>query len=271
MCLLRNNLISMYAEFSNLRDAEKVFDEMSDRNIVTWTTLVSAFTDSGRPYEALRVYDDMPKSETANGYMYSAVLKACGLVGDLDRGKLIQERIYGGKLQGDTILMNSLMDMYVKCGSLSDAVKPNVVSWNSMIAGFADQWESAGDMFINNCNQAALNLIHTSIARYDIGLLHLWWCFKGRIDDALALFHRLPRKDIIAWSGARVELVTDTKLINSVANAFLKLHQMTLQRTCHFQMLMRRWGCGHNLSKAREAAKKVGVKRAGLSWIEVAS
>ncbi|XP_022964409.1 pentatricopeptide repeat-containing protein At4g08210 [Cucurbita moschata] len=373
---IANNLISMYAEFSNLRDAEKVFDEMSDRNIVTWTTLVSAFTDSGRPYEALRVYDDMPKSETANGYMYSAVLKACGLVGDLDRGKLIQERIYGGKLQGDTILMNSLMDMYVKCGSLSDAVKvfhnisrattttwniiisgyskaglmveaeklfhcmpqPNVVSWNSMIAGFADNGSQRAlefvslmhrkgiklddftfpcalkisalhgllvigkqihsyvtklghgsscftlsaliDMYsncnglteavklfdqhssfnpsisenlalwnsmlsgyvINNCDQAALNLISyihcsgTILDSYTFGgalkvcinLLNPRVGFQvhglivtcgyeldyvvgsivvdlyaklGRIDDALALFHRLPRKDIIAWSG----------------------------------------------------------------------
>ncbi|KGN50967.1 pentatricopeptide repeat-containing protein At4g08210 isoform X1 [Cucumis sativus] len=373
---LANNLISMYAEFFNVRDAEKVFDEMTDRNIVTWTTMVSAFTDGGRPYEAIRLYNDMPKSETPNGYMYSAVLKACGFVGDLGLGKLIQERIYEDKLQADTILMNSLMDMFVKCGSLNDAVEvfhnisrattttwniivsgyskaglmveaeklfhcmphPNVVSWNSMIAGFADNgsqralefvsmmhkrciklddftfpcalkisalhgllfigkqvhsyvtklgYESSCftlsaliDMYsncndlieavklfdqhssfnasisdnlalwnsmlsgyvINNCDQAALNLlseIHCSGALLDsytfggalkvcinllsrrVGLqLHGLIVTCGyeldyvvgsilvdlyaklaNIDDALAIFHRLPRKDIIAWSG----------------------------------------------------------------------
>lgn len=193
---LANNLISMYAEFLNSRDAEKVFDEMTDRNIVTWTTMVSAFTDSRRPYEALRVYNEMPKSESPNGYMYSAVLKACGLVGDLDLGKSIQEKIYGDQLQADTILMNSLMDMFVKCGSLNDAVgvlhnisratsttwniiisgyskaglmveaeklfhsmpQPNVVTWNSMIAGFADSGSQRALEFVSLMHRQGIEL-----------------------------------------------------------------------------------------------------------------
>ncbi|KAK7823613.1 pentatricopeptide repeat-containing protein [Quercus suber] len=53
---LANNLIAMYVECSRVKDAHKMFDEMLERNVVSWTTMVSAYTNSGRPQEALALY-----------------------------------------------------------------------------------------------------------------------------------------------------------------------------------------------------------------------
>lgn len=193
-----NNLISMYVGFWDLKDARKMFDEMLDRNIVTWTTVVSAYADGGRPDEAVRLYSHMleSKSEMPNGFMYSAVLKACGLQGDLKFGKSIHEGISSAGLEFDTVLMNTLLDMYVKCGSLSDAKKvfdqvlfknsttwntiisgyckagymkeavdlfyqmpePNVVSWNSIVAGFADKGSPHASEFVCVMHREGLKL-----------------------------------------------------------------------------------------------------------------
>lgn len=193
-----NNLISMYVGFWDLEDARKMFDEMSERNIVTWTTMVSAYTDGGRPDEAVRLYNLMLelKSESPNGFVFSAVLKACGLLGDLKFGKLIHEWISSAGMESDTVLMNTLLDMYVKCGSLSDAKKvfdevfykssttwntiisgyskaglmkeavdlfyqmpePNVVSWNSVIAGFADKGSLRASEFMCKMHRKGIKL-----------------------------------------------------------------------------------------------------------------
>ena len=76
----------MYADFTSLNDAHKLFDEMARKNIVSWTTMVTAYTSNKRPNWAIRLYNHMLEygSVEPNGFMYSAVLKACSLSGDLD-------------------------------------------------------------------------------------------------------------------------------------------------------------------------------------------
>lgn len=167
---MANNLISMYLDLVYFSEARKVFDEMLERNIVTWTTMVSAYTNNGRPYEALRLYWQMLKSESEvpNGFFYSAVLKACALVGDLELGTLIHERIFGDGLEYDVVLMNAVLDMYVKCGSLSTARRvfyeipvANSTSWNTIISGY---------------------------------------CKAGQMDEAVSMFHQMPEKNIVSWN-----------------------------------------------------------------------
>ncbi|KAM0971643.1 hypothetical protein ACFX13_019825 [Malus domestica] len=150
--------------------------------------MVSGYANCGKPDKAVGLYNRMleSESEVPNGFMYSAVLIPCGLLGDLRTGKLIHERICGERLELDTVLMNNLLDMYFKCGSLIDARRvfddisskntttwhtlvsgfteaglmeeavslfhqmkePSVVSWNSIIGGFADNGSSAAFEFV---------------------------------------------------------------------------------------------------------------------------
>ncbi|EOA20089.1 hypothetical protein CARUB_v10000366mg [Capsella rubella] len=168
---LANNVISMYIDFRYLGDAHKVFDEMTERNIVTWTTMVSGYTCDGHPSKAIELYRSMLESEEEerpNEFMYSAVLKACGLVGDLQLGRLIHERIGKENLNGDVVLMNAVVDMYVKNGRLSEAnnafkeiSRPNSTSWNTLISGY---------------------------------------CKAGLIDEAVCLFHRIPWPNVVSWN-----------------------------------------------------------------------
>lgn len=168
---LSNNLISMYAGSPCLiDDAQKLFDEMLQRSVVTWTTMVSAYNRCGRADEAIRLYTQMldSSSERPNGFMYSAVLTACASVGDLRLGKVIHERISRARLEFDTVLMNSLLDMYVKCESLSDAQKVfdemldrNSTTWNTLISGYSK---------------------------------------AGLMDEALNLFHQMQEPNAVSWN-----------------------------------------------------------------------
>lgn len=143
-----NNLMAMYLDFKLFDEAQGVFDEMPDRNVVSWTALISAHARVGNPHEALRVFTRMLGCETEepNGYTFSAALKACAIAGDLEMGKWIHDRVLRGtQFRFDTVLVNAVLDMYVKCGSLEDACRVfdggyplNSTSWNTMISGYAN-------------------------------------------------------------------------------------------------------------------------------------
>ena len=45
--IVRNGLLSMYFKFGNVTDAQKVFDEMVFRDIVSWNTLVCGYCQLG--------------------------------------------------------------------------------------------------------------------------------------------------------------------------------------------------------------------------------
>ncbi|XP_011624404.1 pentatricopeptide repeat-containing protein At4g08210 [Amborella trichopoda] len=152
-----NNLISMYMDFCFSESAHKLFDEMPVRNVVSWTTLIAGYTHGGRPNEALKLFSEMEFSpEKPNLFTFSIALKACSIKKDLEQGRLIHDQISRANLLSDTILMNSLVDMYIKSGSLIDARKvfegmplKNTGSWNTMIAGYLAEGEieEAGQVF----------------------------------------------------------------------------------------------------------------------------
>ncbi|KAK7410577.1 hypothetical protein VNO78_01466 [Psophocarpus tetragonolobus] len=177
---LLNNLISIYAKCSYFDDARILFDEMPHRNIISYTTMVSVFTNSGRPHEALTLYNHMLQFKTVrpNQFLYSAVLKACGLAGDLELGKLVHQHVSQARLEFDTVLMNALLDMYVKCGNLRAANRvfyempsKNSTSWNTLILGHAKQ---------------------------------------GLMRDALNLFDQMLEPDLVSWNSIIAGLVDNS-------------------------------------------------------------
>lgn len=207
---LLNNMISVYAKCSHFDDARSLFDEIPHPNIISWTTMVSAFTNSGRPHEALTLYNHMleSKTEQPNQFLYSAVLKACGLLGNLELGKLVHRHISEAKLDFDTVLMNALLDMYVKCGNLTDAQQvfdgmplKNSTSWNTLILGHAKQ---------------------------------------GLMGDALNLFDQMLKPDIVSWNSIIAGLANSSsphvlKLVSMMHVKGLKLDEFTFPcalKTC---------------------------------------
>ncbi|CAI0546379.1 unnamed protein product [Linum tenue] len=175
---MMNNLITLYSDFTQLNDARKLFDEMPVRNIVTWTSVVYACTRSGKPHDAIELFNKMSDAQSVmpTGFMYSAVLKACGLAGDVQLGRQIHERIRQENLEEDVVLMNTLLHMYVKCGRLSDARRvfdgmvsvANTTSWNTLISGYCGQglMKEAVDLFqqMPDPNVASWNTVIAGLA-----------------------------------------------------------------------------------------------------------
>ncbi|PWA77041.1 tetratricopeptide repeat (TPR)-like superfamily protein [Artemisia annua] len=85
---VENALIDMYAKCGSLKDARKVFDEMKTRDVVSWTSMVSAYGMSGDGQRAVTIFSHMQDSGlTPDSISFVPVLSACSHAGLLDEGK----------------------------------------------------------------------------------------------------------------------------------------------------------------------------------------
>ncbi|KAK2972030.1 hypothetical protein RJ640_005050 [Escallonia rubra] len=128
---------------------------MPERSIVSWTALLSGYSQNGYSEKALMVFSEMHRAGVrANQFTYGSALRACTSMMCLDGGKQIQGCIQKGRFCDNVFVLSALVDLHSKCGKMKDAcyifdVMPerDVVSWNAMIGGYAVQ-KFGNDAFI---------------------------------------------------------------------------------------------------------------------------
>jgi pentatricopeptide repeat protein len=77
---LKNCLIHMYGKYKYLKEALAIFNrtKMSETNVITWTTMISAYGEHGKGKEALELYIQMQKEGVKpDNQTVTCVLKAC--------------------------------------------------------------------------------------------------------------------------------------------------------------------------------------------------
>ncbi|KAL1203646.1 Pentatricopeptide repeat-containing protein [Cardamine amara subsp. amara] len=76
------SLIFMYARCGNLREAKRVFDEMNERDVVSYNTLFSAFAANGDGVETLSLFSKMKEEGIEpDRVTYTNVVTACNRAG----------------------------------------------------------------------------------------------------------------------------------------------------------------------------------------------
>ncbi|XP_057870386.2 pentatricopeptide repeat-containing protein At3g24000, mitochondrial [Cryptomeria japonica] len=137
-------LIDMYAKCISIEDALNVFDEMPDRNEVSWNTLIVGYVQLGYCELALKLFSKMQEAGMKpSPVTLTSILRAYASLSVLQQGLQLHSYISKSVFWLDVSVGNALVDMYAKCGSIEDARKvfekmPNhdLVSWNTMIAGY---------------------------------------------------------------------------------------------------------------------------------------
>jgi pentatricopeptide repeat protein len=138
-------LVDMYAKCGSIEKARRLFEKLQQRDVLAWTVMIAGHAQNGQADQALELFEQMqeagfrPDSKT-----FTSVLPACANLAALEYGTEIHERIIQSGLQSDVVVVNALIDMYGKCGSLKKARElfdnmheRDVVSWTSMISGYA--------------------------------------------------------------------------------------------------------------------------------------
>ncbi|KAJ9172253.1 hypothetical protein P3X46_015514 [Hevea brasiliensis] len=237
--VIASSLVGLYAKCNLFVCAIQLFDEMPERDVASWNTVISCYYQYGDAKKALELFDKMRESGfEPNLVTLTTVISSCARLLDLERGKEIhREMMKSGKVL-DGFVSSALVDLYGKCGCLDIAKdifeqmpKKTLVAWNSMISGYSSVGDSREciELFkrmniegtkptlttlssiLMACSRAAQlrhgRFLHGYVIRNSIeadifvnsGLIDLY--FKcGRVQSAENVFEMLPRANVVCWN-----------------------------------------------------------------------
>jgi pentatricopeptide repeat protein len=246
-CFVQTSLVTMYSQNGEIADSELAFSEMSERNVVAWTAMISAYSQNSIHERALATFCEMVNSGVSpNEVSLVSVLPCLNGTRHLNLGKGLHAfAIKSGMLSYQT-MTNALVAMYARCGKLKDArylfysmPVRGLVSWNTMIAMHEQSGKSnkavrlfrqmlSEEVYFDCATLLAVLSACSSLGSLEIGkwvhdlaknngldsdvrirnALIDMYSKCGRIELARKVFDEMPKRVVISW----------TAMINAYAN-----------------------------------------------------
>ncbi|KAJ4953992.1 hypothetical protein NE237_030824 [Protea cynaroides] len=141
---LTNALINMYARCGNLTRARRIFDEMQEKSIMSWTALVVGYGMHGQGQTAVQLFDKMLSTGILpDGAAFVSVLSACSHAGLTEKGLEYfsqMDRYYGIKAGPEHYAC--IVDLLGRAGRLQEAreliasmpVEPDGAVWGALLS-----------------------------------------------------------------------------------------------------------------------------------------
>ncbi|XP_031484054.1 pentatricopeptide repeat-containing protein At2g17210-like [Nymphaea colorata] len=141
---IENSLLNFYAKCGDIRDAVNLFDQMLERDVITWSTIITGCVENGQAHFGLQMFKEMWVSDDINpdGLTMVGAIRVCSSLGDVSELKKMHSCVVKLGFESDVFMGNSLIDAYSKCDGIDEARLVffnmkfrNKVSWNSIISG----------------------------------------------------------------------------------------------------------------------------------------
>ncbi|CAN8316818.1 unnamed protein product [Cochlearia groenlandica] len=309
-----SSLVVMYRDSCDLDSAHKVFVEMPVKNVVSWSAMISAFAQEWRVDICLKLYSEMREDSRAdpNDYTFTALLSACTGSGALGQGRSFHCQTLRMGFDSCLHIANALISMYCKCGDLKDAFSifdrfssKDVVSWNSMIAGYAQHGlaKQAIELFevtmpksgtkpdaitylgvISSCRHAGMvkegRKFFDSMAKHGLKPeLNHYSCLVdllgrfGLLQEALEMIENMPMKpNSVIWGSLLFSCRVHGEVWTGIRAAEERLMLEPECAATHVQLAnlyasVRYW---KEAATVRKLMKDKGLKtNPGCSWIEI--
>ncbi|GMN44449.1 hypothetical protein TIFTF001_013641 [Ficus carica] len=164
-----NVFITKLCQNGRLDFARNLFDEMPNRTVVSWNTMISGYSKWGRYNEALSLVSLMHWSNVRlNDTTFSNILSACGRSGSMDQGKEVHCLVLKSGAESYGRVGSALLFFYANCFHIEDAKLVfdelsggNELLWSVMLVGYVQ------------CNL---------------------------LTDAMKVFVKMPKRDVVAWT-----------------------------------------------------------------------
>ncbi|XP_060214414.1 pentatricopeptide repeat-containing protein At1g62260, mitochondrial [Lycium barbarum] len=219
-----NKNITNLIRNGRLNDAKRLFDNLTNRNTVTWNSMISGYVQQREIVKARQLFDEMPHRDVVSWNLMVSAYLSCQGNRYLEEGRNLFDEMPGR----DFISWNTMISGYAKAGKMSEALelfnsmpKKNVVSWNAVISGFLRNGDvkTAVEYFkrMPERDSASLGVLVSGLIQneelheaenvlYEFGesndgkedLVHAYntliagYGQKGRVDDARCLFDKIP-------------------------------------------------------------------------------
>ncbi|XP_027350941.1 pentatricopeptide repeat-containing protein At3g53360, mitochondrial [Abrus precatorius] len=142
--VLQNHILNMYGKCGSLKYAREVFDAMQLQNVVSWTIMISGYSQNGQENDAIIMYIQMLRSgHFPDQLTFGSIIKACCIAGDVYLGWQLHAHVVKSGYDHHLVAQNALISMYTKFEQIARASDvftmistKDLISWASMITGF---------------------------------------------------------------------------------------------------------------------------------------
>ncbi|CAK9140723.1 unnamed protein product [Ilex paraguariensis] len=233
-------LIDSYVKCGCLVEARKMFDNMSNRDVVAWNAMISGFSLHGLYGEMIELVVEMQEMGLSpNSSTIVAVLPTIGEAKALTQGKAVHGYCVRRSFHSALMVRTGLLDMYGKCSRLLYARRifdvmgvKNEVTWSAMIGAcitcdsttdalrlynqmFVEDSVSPSSVTIGTVLRACAKLTDLNIGRQIHGYitksgsvldvmvgnsLLSMYSKCGVIDDTMKVFDEMASKDTVSYS-----------------------------------------------------------------------
>ncbi|KAG8063921.1 hypothetical protein GUJ93_ZPchr0004g39902 [Zizania palustris] len=197
-----NSMMSVLLQNGKLEEGQKLFEQIKDeRNTVTWNSMISGYSQNDQSSEALKLFMGMCRlSIECSPSTFPALLHACATNGTIEQGKMVHAHLCKTPFESNGYVGTALVDMYSKCGCLSDArtafsciKSPNVASWTSLINGLAQN---------GNCLEAIVQfgrMLKQNVYPNEITFLGLLMASAraGLVNKGMRFFHSMESYGVV--------------------------------------------------------------------------
>lgn len=143
--ILGNSLADMYAKCGCIVDARRVFDSMKEKDVISWTIMITGLAMHGHANEAFFCFREMLEHGIRpSDITFMGLLTACTHAGLVDKGLEyfhMMNQVFG--LSPKIEHYGCLIDLLSRTGHLEKAenwissmpMKPNVIVWGALLGG----------------------------------------------------------------------------------------------------------------------------------------
>ncbi|XP_022155871.1 pentatricopeptide repeat-containing protein At4g22760 [Momordica charantia] len=130
-------LVDFYSKLGDMSFAQKVFDDMTEKNVVSWNSILSGHVKIGNLVDAQKVFDEMPEKDVIS---WNSMLSGFANSGNMDEASCLFQQMR----EKSSASWNAMISGYMNYGDIKSArnlfdVMPqrNNVSWITLIAGYS--------------------------------------------------------------------------------------------------------------------------------------
>lgn len=118
-----NNIINMYSKLGFLHSAGQVFDEMKDRDLISWNSMISSYTRDGFEEGSIALFFSMLENGIVpDEFTLSSILRACSASEIFSSlCEPLHCCVLKMGLDSDTFVLTGLVSVYAKNGSVAEA------------------------------------------------------------------------------------------------------------------------------------------------------
>ncbi|XP_008456092.1 pentatricopeptide repeat-containing protein At3g24000, mitochondrial isoform X2 [Cucumis melo] len=246
------SFVHFYASYGIVSNAQKMFNEMPDRNVVSWTSLMVSYSDNGSKKEVINTYKRMRlEGICCNENNIALVISSCGFLVDIILGRQLLGHALKFGLETKVSAANSLVFMFGGCGDVDEACsifnemnERDTISWNSIISANAQNalHEESFRYFHwmrlvhEEMNYTTLSIllsicgsvdylkwgkgVHGLAVKYGLesniclcNTLLSMYSDAGRSKDAELIFRRMPERDLVSWNSMLACYVQDGRCL----------------------------------------------------------